>query len=306
MYEEKQLGSYFRYLRMGCGTTELAYITGLSEEKILSLDTYLPVFSIGMVVRLSYGLGVGLREVMKATLMPISFTERYNTQLDGEQSVVRNADLVRFLERVSDNIKEAKEELEGRGFSKLTKEISEVVKQRADGEPANVIVNQYIEDSTHREELFSLGSVFCEADFKACLRFAVRKAGGHKRLCKVAGITPQNLVDLFTQELVNTNFIDLLRADKAASLQGELASIYWKAAEYLTGIVLNPPTPYKNKELATPLRRWTQPEKLYADWLMKTYRQFRALLPERTSWLSEILDAGKVEIDQLCETQEKA
>ncbi|MBU0974048.1 MAG: hypothetical protein KKC20_25690 [Proteobacteria bacterium] len=306
MYEEKQLGSYFRYLRMGYGTTELAYITGLSEEKIFSLDTYLPVFNIGMVVRLSYGLGVGLREVMKASLMPISFMECNNTQLGGEQYIVRNADLVRFLECVPENIKKAKEELEGRGFSELTKEISEVVKQRADGELASVIVNQYIEDSTHRKELFSQGSVFCEADFKTCLRFAVRKAGGHKRLCKVAGVTPQNLVGLFTQELVNTNFIDVLRADKAASLRGELVSIYWKAAEYQTGIVLNPPTPYKNKEIAIQLRRWTQPEKLYADWLMNIYRQFRGLLPERTSWLSEILDTSKAEIDQLCETQDKA
>jgi len=69
---------------------------------------------------------------------------------------------------------------------------------------------------------------------------------------------------------------------------------------------LNPPTPYKNKEIAIQLRRWTQPEKLYADWLMNIYRQFRGLLPERTSWLSEILDTSKAEIDQLCETQDKA
>ncbi|MDO8971951.1 MAG: hypothetical protein Q7U74_14750, partial [Saprospiraceae bacterium] len=292
MYEEKQLGSYFRYLRMGYGTTELAYITGLSEDKINTLDTYMPVFSIGMVVRLSYGLGVGLRDILKAVPMPTSFAERIQTQSSAAQSVVRKADLVRFLERVSSNFNEVKEGLEGSTFKALTSEITEAVHQRAGDDLAGVIANQYIEDSTHREELFAMGSVFCEADFKACLRFAVRKAGGYKRLCKVAGITHQNLVDLFTQELDNTNFTGVLRVDKASSLQGELASICWKAAEYQTGIVLNPTTPYKNKDIATPMRRWTQPEKVYADWLMNTYRQFRALLPERDSWLSELLDSN--------------
>jgi len=306
MYEEKQLGSYIRYLRMGYGTTELAYITGLSEDKINSLDTYMPVFSMGMVVKLAYGLGIGLREVMKASLLPTLFAESFHTRSSGGQSFVRNADLVRFLEKVPKTYTVAKEELESGLFNSLSNEITKAVAGDPGWNSGGVIANRYIEDSTHREELFAMGSVFCEADFKACLRFAVRKTGGYKRLCKIAGITHQNLVDLFTQELTNTNFTDVLRVDKAASLQGELASICWKAAEYQTGIVLNPATPYRNKEIASPMRRWTQPEKVYADWLMNIYRQIRALLPERKNWLAEILESNKVEIDQLCETQEKA
>ena len=276
---------------------DLAEISGLSTAQISRIETGKSAVSLNSMIRLTYGLGMDLREVASKLELKVHIPRKMGTEL-GEGWTVTAQDAQAFWNLFRENpnlIKDTLIEIYDvvrRANPDRVKEINtgertaEIIWRATEASPTEYVPLPYPGGltSNHVQQIFADGGLITLRDVGAYVRNYRQKKGMSLRNTSAQlSISHQALFRFENGDIDRISFLQVLELEKELDRRGDLLVLAWRAGEYQTGILFN-----RLANLSEPVGNWESRQKAYIDVFITIARWYLVLLPGDSKWLDDL------------------
>jgi transcriptional regulator with XRE-family HTH domain len=276
---------------------DLASLSNLSTAQISRIETGKSVVSLNSMIRLTYGLGMDLREVASKLELKVHIPRKKGLELgDGWTVTAQDARALwnYFREdpgRVKDTFIEAydgvrktnPDRVEELGPEERT---AEIVWRATDASPIELFPLPYPQglDESHIQRIFLSGGLITLRDLGVYVRCCRQKKGISLRdTASRMSISHQALFRFENGDIDRISFLQVLELGKELEQEGDLLGLAWRAGEYQTGILFS-----RLAGTLNPADGWDDRVKAYMDTFIAVARWYMVFMPGESKWMDDL------------------